>query len=83
MHVLLSIGVLLVLACTATPATPAPTPYDFVDVPLLSEKTVVNLVHGHVGDGKQTSRLGFCYEKAGGFDAEYIGKNIWVATPKM
>jgi len=25
-HVLLSIGVLMVLACTATPATPAPTP---------------------------------------------------------
>ena len=77
-HVLRSIVVLMALACTATPATPAPTP----DVPLLDEETVVSLVRGHVGDGMRDSRLEYCYREASGFDAEYIGKNIWVATPK-
>ena len=80
-HVLLSIGVLMVLACTATPA---PTP----DVPLLDEKTVENLTIGYLlgtYDDRSSWILGRyreCFlnadDNADDINAQYIGKDIWV-----
>ena len=83
----LALIVLMALACTAAPATPAPTP----DVPLLDENTVKGLVTTHVFK-LDYLLLGFssCAEihesnsKASDsdrrFTAEYIGNDIWVVV---
>jgi hypothetical protein len=75
-HVLLSIGVLMALACTATPATPAPTP----DVPLLDKKTVEHLVVGHLLDNSIRGR--YCTDLPTHYEATYVGKGIWVVVGK-
>jgi hypothetical protein len=70
----LALIVLMALACTAEPATP--------DVPLLDEETVAGITHGFVTEGAQHSyRLADCLGLSGhddGFQAEYLGKDIWV-----
>ena len=78
MYVLLSIVVLMTLACTATPA---PTP----DVPLLDEKTVENLTTGFLlenldGDWRYEECIGWTSTgyATDNINAQYIGKDIWV-----
>ena len=79
-HILLSIVVLMALACTAEPATPAPTPLPTPDVPLLDEETVVLLTIGFLGDRRHGHfRSDFCFKHRGSFEAQYLGKDIWVS----
>ena len=54
-HVLLSIGILTALACTATPATPAPT---LVAPPVLTETLVAGLVESYEREGASHWREG-------------------------
>ena len=72
---------LLALACTATPATPAPTvtPAPTPDVPLLDEETVIDLTIGFLMDGTGTMRK--CFQDNDilfSLEARYVGKDIWV-----
>jgi hypothetical protein len=76
----LALIVLMALACTATPATPAPTPLPTPDVPLLDEETVVLLTVGFLGDRRHGHfRSDFCFEHRWSFEAQYLGKDIWVS----
>ena len=83
----LALIVLTALACTATPTptvTPAPTP----DVPLLDEKTVVNITatfaEERVRNKDHSSSLESWKcgkaDQADNFQAKYVGKDIWVVT---
>ena len=85
MHVLLSIVVLMALACTATPATPAPTP----DVPLLDAYTVDGLVRSYIVAQRHiTGDSHPCHTSLNTYDqfrdsmmehlAFYVGNDIWV-----
>ena len=77
----LALVVLMALACTATPVTPAPTP----DVPLLDEETVKNLTIGFLDmksgiDGLDDYRAMECWIVRQSTNAQYIGKDIWVVV---
>jgi hypothetical protein len=84
MHSLLSIVVLMSLACTAAASTTAPTPLSTPNVPLLDEETVSGLVLAHVTG--QSHLCGKAYLESIGFgqvphlDTQYVGRDIWVVN---
>ena len=90
-HVLLPIGVLMALACTATPATPAPTPLPTPDVPLFDETDVKLIALTHVLSVDANSQGSFTcaldvlltnyLDREAVLEvlyAEYIGNDIWL-----
>jgi hypothetical protein len=72
--------VLMALACTATPATPAPTPFPTPDVPFLDEETVSRLVLSYVLEYRGTTGKSHpCWPPInGGHTEQYVGNDIWV-----
>jgi hypothetical protein len=82
--ILLALVGLMALACTATPATPAPTPLPTPDVPLLDEETVKNLttgfLYGNIDVEWRYKECSMTSDTTTNINAQYVGKDIWVVV---